>query len=197
MDASKSISQIIVWSVILLFVAGLITFLFLWMLYTLLMFLMQRLGRLPQRGLLKYVMRLNPVYDAYFAPLKNKHHYWFGALLLARGILLVTFASSFAIPQDINLLMLLILGILLLYYMVLSHPYKCTGILILQSSYLINLTLLSGFFFFLYRQLNGSIYTTVSSYWALNWTCFYTILWHCNPCCDCSLVLSRTEAKTV
>ena len=41
----------------------------------------------------------SPLYDAYLAPLKHKHHYWFGALLLVRGILLVTFASSFTIPR--------------------------------------------------------------------------------------------------
>ena len=120
-NASKSSSQLAVWSVdgslayfesphIFLFVAGLVTLLFLWMPYTLLLFLLQWLRRLPQRGLLKWVMQLNPLYDAYLAPLKHKHHYWLGALLLTCGILLVTFASSFAIPQDINLLILLIFG---------------------------------------------------------------------------------------
>ena len=171
--ADESPSRLIVWSVdgsldyfkfphILLFLAGLVTLLFLWMPYTLLLFLMQWLRRLPQRGLLKWVMHFNPLYDAYFAPLKHKHHYWFGALLLARGLLLVTFASSFAIPQDVNLLLLLILGVFLIYYMVLNHPYKSTGILILQSSYLMNLILLSGFFFFSYRQPNGPLLQSVA-----------------------------------
>ena len=165
---SKSLSPIIVWSIdgslgyfefphIILFVAGLITLLFLWMPYTLVLFLMQWLRRLPQRGLLKWIMRFNPLYDAYFAPLKDKHHYWFGALLLARGVLIVLFASSFAIPQDINLLFLLLFGLFLVYYMVLSRPYKSTGILILQSSYLMNLIILSGLFFFSYKQLNGPL----------------------------------------
>ena len=49
----------------------------------------------------------------------------------------------------------------LVYYMVLSHPYKSTGILVLQSSYFINLTL-SGFFFFSYRQPNGSTLQSVA-----------------------------------
>ena len=165
-NASKSSSRLVVWSVdgslayfgfphILLFVAGLITLLFLWLPYTLLLFLMQWLRRLPQHGPLKFIMRLHPLYDAYFAPLKHKHHYWFGALLLARGILLVTFASSFAIPQDINLLLLLIFGILLVYYIALNRPYKNSGIMVLQSSYFINLTIFSGFVFFTYTQPNG------------------------------------------
>ena len=107
-------------------------------------------------------MRLNPLYDAYLAPLKYKHHYWFGALLLARGILLVTFASSFAIPQDINLLILLIFGLWLLYYMTLNRPYKSSGILVLQSSYLMNLIVLSGFFFFTHTQPNGSLLQSIA-----------------------------------
>ena len=107
-------------------------------------------------------MRFNPLYDAYFAPLKPKHHYWFGVLLFARGVLLVIFASSFAIPQDINLLLLLILGVFLVYYMVLTHPYKNRGTLILQSSYLVNLIVLSGFFFFAYRQPKGPLLQSIA-----------------------------------
>ena len=172
-DNNTSSSQLVVWSVdgnlgyfefphILLFLAGLVTLLFLWMPYTLLLFLMQWLRRLPQSGLLRWVMSFNPLYDAYFAPLKHKHHYWFGALLLARGILLVAFASSFAIPQDINLLILLLLGMFLVYYMMLNRPYKHTGILLLQSSYLMNLTILSGLFFFSYRQPNGPLLQSIA-----------------------------------
>ena len=101
-------------------------------------------------------MRLHPLYDAYFAPLKHKHQYWFGVLLLTRGILLMTFVSTFAIPQSITLVLLLIFGMLLIYLMIVTHPYKSRGILILQISYLSNLTLLSGFTFFTYTQVNGT-----------------------------------------
>jgi predicted outer membrane repeat protein len=141
---------------ILLFLAGLATLLFLWLPYTLLLLLMQCLRRLPSVPFLRWIMRLHPLYDAYFAPLKHKHQYWFGVLLLTRGILLVTFVSTFAIPQDINLVLLLIFGMLLIYFMVITHPYKSRGILILQISYLSNLTLLSGFTFFTYTQVNGT-----------------------------------------
>ena len=137
---------------ILLFLAGLVTVLFLWLPYTVLLFLMQWLRRLPQSRILKWVMKFHPVYDAYFAPLKHKQQYWFGVLLLARGILLVTFASSFAVPHNINLLVLLVFAILLLFYMTLVHPYRSKGVLILQSTFFINLALLSGFIFFTYTQ---------------------------------------------
>ena len=157
-------STTVVWSIdgnltyfgfphVLLFLAGLGTLLFLWLPYTLLLFSIQWLRNLPQRFvLLRWIMRFHPVYDAYFAPLKHQHQYWFGVLLLARGVLLVIFASTFTVPQTINLLLLLIFSILLLSYMALKHPYKNKAILLLQSSFLINLTILSGFAIFAHTR---------------------------------------------
>ena len=138
-----------------LFLAGLATLLFLWLPFTLLLLSMQWLRRVSHFRLLKWITRFHPVYDAYFAPLKHKHQYWFGVLLLTRGILLMTFASTFAIPQSINLLLLLVFATVLLYYMAVVHPYKIWGIFVLESSSILNLTLLSGFHFFTYTQGNG------------------------------------------
>ena len=140
---------------ILLFLAGLGTLLFLWLPYTLLLFSIQWHRRLPFFVLLKWIMRFHPVYDAYFAPLKHKHQYWFGVMLLARGILLVIFASTFTVPRSINLLLLLFFGIILLFYMALVHPYKNKTVLLLQSSFLMNLTILSGFAIFTRTHSNG------------------------------------------
>ena len=142
---------------ILLFLAGLVVLLFLWLPYTLLLLLMQWLRRATHFRLLSWIMRYHPIYDAYFAPLKHKHHYWFGVLLLARGLLLVTFASTFGISGSVNLLLLLVLAVALLLYMTLVQPYRSKAVLLLQSTYLANLVLLSGFFFFTYMQSNGSI----------------------------------------
>ena len=75
------------------------------------------------------------MHDAYFAPL---HHYWLGTLLLAQchGILLVTFASTFAIPQDINLFLFLHIWNVacILHDTQSSFNYKSSGI---QSSYIL------------------------------------------------------------
>ena len=163
----------IVWSVdgnlsyfkfphILLFLAGLATLLFLWFPYTLLLLLMQWLRRLPELLFFRWIMRLYPLYDAHFAPLKHKHQYWFGVLLLTQGVLLVTFASTFAIPQNINLVLLLVSGMLLIYFIVLTHPFKSRVVLILQISYLTNLTLLSGFIFFTYTQEHGTALQSIA-----------------------------------
>ena len=137
---------------IFLFLVGLATLLFLWLPYTLLLLLMQWLRRLNH---LSWMMRYQPVFDAYFAPLKDKHHYWFGVQLLARGFLLVSFASVFAIHNTINMLLLQILATVLLYYMIIARPYKRRDISILQSSFLANLTFLSGFNFFALTQVES------------------------------------------
>ena len=155
-------SESVVWSLdgnqeylkfphLLLFLASLVA-LTLWLSYTLILFTMQWLQRFSHFWLLKWVTKFHPVYDAYFAALKPKHRYWFGVLLLARGSLLLAFVSTFATPETINLLLLFVLGVVLLYYMMLVHPYKSRGILVLQSSFIINLTLLSGCILFTYGQ---------------------------------------------
>ena len=93
-------------------------------------------------------MNLHPVFDAYFAPIKHKHQYWFGVLLLARVLLLIIIASTFNISQSVNILILFIVGITLPLYMALVRPYKNTAILVLQSSFLANLIFLIGWISF-------------------------------------------------
>jgi hypothetical protein len=123
---------------ILLFVAAVFTLLFLWLPYTLLLLLIQWIRRISHYSLLTWTTRLNPFYDANFAPLKHKHQYWFGVLLLARGTILVAFTTNFAVPSDINLLILLIFAGVLLFYMLTTSLYKSHAF---QSSFFLNLCL--------------------------------------------------------
>ena len=152
-NQNSTSTQYVVWSVdghypyfnyphVILFVAGLATLLFLWLPYTLLLFLMQWLRRL---SLPNWITRFHPVYDAYFAPLKYKHQYWFGVLLLARAMSLIVFVSIFAIPQYISLLLLLVIGVLPTFYIAIMQPYNSTAILINESSFFANLVILAGF----------------------------------------------------
>lgn len=161
-DKNLTSIQHVVWSVdgnfpywshshIILFVAGLATLLFLWLPYTLLLFLMQWLRRLALPG---WITQFKPVYDAYFAPLKDKHHYWFGVLLLARTILSMVFISTFAIPVYISLLLLLIVVVSLLLYTAIMQPYNNTVVLIIETSFFANLAILAGF------TLVSSLYTS-------------------------------------
>ena len=60
---------------IYLFVAALTALIVIWLPYTLLLLLIQWLRRISH---LRFLRWINRFYDAHFAPLKHKHHYWFG-----------------------------------------------------------------------------------------------------------------------
>ena len=198
-------SVTVVWSVdgnlsyigfphILLFLAGLATLLFLWLPYTIMLLLVQWLRKVSHLRPLKWIMRFHPIYDAYFAPLKHKHQYWFGVLLVAREIFLVTFTSAFGIPYSINLLLLLVCSVALLFYMNLMQIYKTTSVLLLNSSFLLNLILLSGCFIFIYTQPDKHRYTLeaiaigISAGFAFIQFCgivLYAIVIRCVSQCPC------------
>ena len=72
-----------------LFVAALATLLFLWLPYTLLLLLGQWLRRFDNRLLTRMLMKIKPFLDAHYGPLKDRHYYWFGALLFIRIVILL------------------------------------------------------------------------------------------------------------
>ena len=72
-----------------LFVVAVATLLFLWLPYTLLLFLGQWLHRCNCRLIIRMMIRLKPFLDAHFGALKGNHRYWFGALLLVRALILL------------------------------------------------------------------------------------------------------------
>ena len=136
----------------LLLVAALATLLLLWLPYTLSLLMLPQLQSISHLRFFKWITRFTPFYDAHMAPFKPIHRYWFGVLLLARGILLVISASTFAIPQSTSLLILFIFGITILLYMTIVQPYKSTALLILQSSFHMNLILLCGLVLYAHTQ---------------------------------------------
>ena len=72
-----------------LFVVAAATLLFLWLPYTLILFLGQWLHRCNCRLITRMMMKIKPFLDAHYGPLKGKHRYWFGALLLVRATILL------------------------------------------------------------------------------------------------------------
>ena len=129
---------------ITLLIMAIACLLFLWLPYTILLFLMQWLRRIPNYRISKWITRYKPVIDAYFAPLKDGHHYWFGVLLLSRGILLLISSLTANINPAVSLFLLLGVATLLLCYMNFKRVYKKTSVLILESTFLINLIVLTG-----------------------------------------------------
>ena len=112
--------------------------------YTMVPFLMQWLRRIPNFRISKWITRYKPITDAYFAPLKDKHHYWFGVLLLLRGILLLVSSLTANINPAVSLFLLHGVATLLLCYMNFKRVYKRKSVLILENAFLINLIILTG-----------------------------------------------------
>jgi MFS family permease len=159
-------STLVVWSVdgeldyfgvahTFLLAAAIAVVIFLWLPYTLSLLFLQQLQKISNScWCLKWVNKLSPFYDAHFVPFKSKHRYWFGLMLLTRGILLVLFASTVTVHQSVYLLIILVFGIALLLYniMAIMHPFKSSVVLVIQSSSLANLVLLSGFLLYAQTQ---------------------------------------------
>ena len=84
--------------------------------------------------------RLKPLFDAYFGPLKDKHCYWVGIMLLVRAILLVI---SAVIPNNAPKLNLVAIGgttlVLLAYAATTGKVYKKRYIGFLENSFLFNM----------------------------------------------------------
>ena len=72
-----------------LFAVAAATLLFLWLPYTLLLFLGQWLHRCNCRLITRMMMKIKPFLDAHYGPLNGNHRYWFGALLLVRAVILL------------------------------------------------------------------------------------------------------------
>ena len=102
-----------------LFAVALAAFFMLWLPYTIVLTFGQCLRRKSHFRILRWVDKQKPYFDAYFGPLKDRYHYWFGLLLLVRGILLITFAITSTFSPLVNFLTIAMIGAGLL-----VHPYQ-------------------------------------------------------------------------
>ena len=127
---------------LLLFVLACLAFL--WIPYALILFSMQWLRKIDHYHPLKLIAKYKPVYDAFFAPFKDNHHYWFGVLLLAQGSLLLISSLLLSVHPTLSLLMLCSIVVLMLCYLNFVRIYKRSAITLLESSFYINLILLTA-----------------------------------------------------
>ena len=135
-------------SYLALFVFATAIFVFLWMPYTMILTFVQPLRRVSHYRRCRWVIRLSPVFDAYLAPLKHSHHYYFGVLLLTRGfLLLIVLVPS----QGLNLhnLMIIVILTLILIHMAIVMPYKSKVVLFFQCFTFGNLIILVSLFSYL------------------------------------------------
>ena len=127
---------------IFLLLVALACLVFLWTPYTFILLLMQWLRKVDHHRPLRWLPKYKPIYDAYFAPLKDKHDYWFGALLLSQGALLLVSSLTLHTVPAMGVLVLLGVVMLLLFYLNCMQVYKRRLVFIVESAFLINLILL-------------------------------------------------------
>ena len=129
---------------IYLFIAAIATLVFLWLPYTLLLLFIQLLRRVSHLRPFKWINKLAPVYDAYFSPLKDKHRYWFGLMLLVRGILLILLTVTSVANPKLNIFVLFLFIAFLFFFMSIKHVYKRMTVRLLENATLLNLIILSA-----------------------------------------------------
>ena len=148
---------------IFLLLVALACLIFLWVPYTFILFLMQWLRKVDHHRPLRQLAKYKPVYDAYFAPLKDRHHYWFGTLLLSQGALLLVSSLTLHTVPAIGVLVLLGVLMLLLSYMNCMQVYKRRLVFVLESAFLINLILLvCGTLYYKYDENARVVVTCIS-----------------------------------
>ena len=142
-----------------LFVAAVGTLLFLWLPYTLLLFLGQWLHRCNSKLIVRMLAMMKPFLDAHYGPLKDNHRYWFGALLLVRATILLL---SALVPADRSSVVVLSVGVSAV--VVSSFEllvYRNVAVAIFNASFSVNLTILC--FSNLFTNLTGSDFRSASN----------------------------------
>ena len=123
-----------------LFAVAVAALLFLWLPYTLLLFLGQWLHRCNCQLMNHVLMKMKPFLDAHYGPLKGRHHYWFGALLL---VIAVNLLMSALIPTNrasVANLCVSVFAIVLMYFGPVVYSNVIVGMF--EISFFMNLALL-------------------------------------------------------
>ena len=127
-----------------------------------------------------WVLKLKPFFDACFGPLKDKHRYWTGVLLVSRVILSLISAVNVLGDDSVNLVAITILVIILMALLWQSGGvYKLWIFSLLDSAFLANLGIL-GLITVYNKESGGSQYATVytSTGSAFAFFCV-TLFYHC------------------
>ena len=144
-----------------LFIVAIVFLVFLCLPYTVILLFAQCLQRTGSYRVTKWIAKFKPFFDSYWGPFKDQHRYWAGALLLVRGILLLTFALNPTNERNVNLLAVTVIAlVLLMYSAVVGQIYKSKYLTVLESSFFLNLGILAAGTFYV-QQTSGNQYVLV------------------------------------
>ena len=128
-----------------LFTAAMVCLIFLFLPYTMLLIFSQWL---QAKSHLKIFSRINsryvkPFLDAYHAPYTNNHRYWTGLMLLLRFVLFLVSAVNVLGDPSVNLLAIASITAAILPIILGSRIYKTWSLGLLETSFILNLTILA------------------------------------------------------
>ena len=151
-----------------IFIFATVIFLVLWVPYTLVLTFIQPLRRVSHYKCCRWITKLSPVFDSYLAPLKHRHHYFFGMLLLTRGFLLMIILVP---SRGLNLHFYVVVALmtLILVHTAVNQPYRSKLVLIFQCVSFGNLIILVATI--MYLKLEDRRY----KYWILATTLSATV----------------------
>ena len=125
-----------------LFVAAVLVLVFLWLPYTFLLLLGKYLHKLNCQFVMQKLLRLKPFLDANYAPLDDRHQYWFGVTLAVKAAVLL---ASRTLPKDSTLIFVFsitVTSVVLLFWGQLV--YKNRALSLLHTSFFMNLAILNA-----------------------------------------------------
>ena len=135
--------------------------LLLWLPYVCTLIAVPCLKRKSHLKCLQWINLWKPFYDAYYGPLKDRHHYWIGLLLIIRGGLLLLFLiASTSYPNMTIFIMILTSTLILLYTSFVENVYKNRFLGLSENFALANLIFLGSST--LYVNLPKSVIVQIS-----------------------------------
>ena len=128
-----------------LFTAAMVCMIFLFLPYTMLLTFSQCLQAKSHLKIFSLVNSryVKPFLDAYHAPYTNKHRYWTGLMLLLRFVLFLISAVNALGDPSVNLLAIATATIVTLPTILGSRIYNTWSLGLLETSFIINLTILA------------------------------------------------------
>ena len=122
-----------------LFVAALLLMVLVSIPYTVSLLCIQWLQKISHYKLLFWVVKLQPLFDAYTGPYKIKHRYWTGLLLLVRVFLYLIFSINTLGDPAINLLSTVILvACILVHTSLVGGVHKVLWVNFLEMAFSLN-----------------------------------------------------------
>ena len=138
-----------------LFAACTFVFVFLWLPFTLCILLGQWLQRYNHYRGLQWVGRVRPLLEAYYGPLKDRHRYWAGILLLARVVVIIPAADPLSSASASMFTVIILCTVLLLFTASIGGFYKKNYLTVMESAFFANLTSFAALWLYL-DDANGA-----------------------------------------